>query len=307
MDIALRVFRHNQYQELLQASDVMENDLTDLVCQCVECGNFVIWVAPNSKEALRKRSAHFRHPRNVNNKLVMYCEKRVSTYSSAKVNNLRRSIAEARCRYIRKEFWKLMSNYYLESCNFRMNDILSSADPKYREMGELFATGFRKEEDYTPQLFQIINCIFSGVPVWLTHAYLGDKRRIMPNPSIQKHFMEQVTGQLNQKLHYLICLDVLRFIKESKSSWEICIRLFTLAAYSMVEYLYQGMLLGLEAEDGTELVIYEKAESGSQKLISRDLSFWENNKNKQIIYNYTVAHVLTWVALIPYNQTIEKG
>ncbi|MBD2651889.1 hypothetical protein [Nostoc foliaceum] len=306
MDIALRVFRHNQYQELLQATDVDASDLSDLVCQCVECGNFVDWIPANSPEALRKRSAHFRHPRSVDKKLAMYCEKRVSRYSSVKVKNLQKSITEARSRYIRREFWGLMANYHCEVSNSQVNEILETLDPKYREIGELFATSFRVEEDYTPKIFQIIDYVFSGVPVWLTHIYLGDKRRILPNSSIQKHFMEQVTGQLNRKLHCLICSDVLKFIRESKSSWEICIRLFTLATYYITEYLYQGILLGLEGEDGTELVIHKKSEENSQKLIDRDLSFWENDKNKQIIYNYAVGHVLTWVTLTPYNQAIEK-
>ncbi|WP_341531755.1 hypothetical protein WKK05_39270 (plasmid) [Nostoc sp. UHCC 0302] len=303
MDIALRVFRHNQYLELLQASDVDADDLTDLVCQCVECGNFVDWIPPNSPEALRKRSAHFRHPRNVDNKLAIYCEKRVSTYSSAKVKNLQKSITEARSRYVRKEFWKLMANYYCEVLNFQVNDILLDADPKYREMGSLLATNFREEPgNFTDNILSIMDYVFQGMPVWITHPYLGNKRRIMPNPSMQKYFMEHMTGKLNKKLHYLICLDVLKFIKECKSSWEICIRLFTLAAFCIIDYFQTGILLGLEAPDGMEILICEKDEQGNINF-----NFWENDKNKLIIYHYAIGHVLAWVALTPYNQTIPQA
>lgn len=32
-----------------------------------------------------------------------------------------------------------MSDYYCKVLNFQVNEILDAADPKYREMGELFA------------------------------------------------------------------------------------------------------------------------------------------------------------------------
>lgn len=161
---------------------------------------------------------------------------------------------------------------------------------------------FREEpEDYTNNISEIIDYAFQEIPIWLTHRYVGSKRKIMFNPQIQKYFMKQVAGKLNRQLHYLICSDVVKFIKDCKSSWEICIRLFTLAAIAIIEYLEKGILLGLEAPDGSELFICKKDEQGNI-----DFSFYESLKNKGIIYNYAIGYVLAWVTLIPYNQAIKE-
>lgn len=40
MELALRVFRHQEYQEVVKAGDVHSDELGDLVCRCIDLDCF---------------------------------------------------------------------------------------------------------------------------------------------------------------------------------------------------------------------------------------------------------------------------
>ncbi|BDA71534.1 hypothetical protein CAL7716_057000 [Calothrix sp. PCC 7716] len=160
MDKALRCFRHSQFEEIIEASDVDFNNLNDLIVKCLCCKEFVDWVAANKGDAIRTRQAHFRHQNSRNKSFTSTCEKRVAQFKGAKLSAQISKLAESRNRFIRREFWRIVRHWFEKSNDFQITHILENVAPIHRQIGVQLAESFRHYQDnWHPQVDEIFGAL----------------------------------------------------------------------------------------------------------------------------------------------------
>lgn len=316
------------FGQMLDAESLVpdELELPDIVIRCSECRGFAHFVRANEKGG-KNRKAHFKHSKQT--EVSPLCEKRVKGYTQETVKAYNKKQSERRIRFIRQRFWQMFSGYY-KSANWDIDNFLeiNGRTPVNRDLGKLMAKQMREEleamhQERREDLKKAVSNLLAGGMVYVV-AQESDNTALIVSTALQKRFCDLVRLKLDGVLQQEIALDVLDFLKYTKSALPIVESLFLLAICTVCDTLKDvivgmterqrklafyrsekiiGFRSGIGREVGTKFGEIIRNEDGNVGL---NLGFLTDSGNQQVLYHYCVQHILIWIAMVPWNLIIEK-